>query len=231
MKTLTILLLLVTPLLSVAADKPKAFSYTYTFKSSEIPFSITATRSLQQTENNQWKTELKAENFLGKIRETSFFTWQDCIPVTTQYEYLRKGLGQKRAATLTLDQAADKLIATLKQDGKVKREFDIEDNTTDLLSLPVAIQCQLQNNNTDSSRFSLATERRHENIRIEVVGTENVSTPAGKFSAIRVERHRAERGKQNTQMWFAPKHDFALVKIVQTDGNKEYEMQLKSFGK
>src|SRR5690625_5557132 len=94
---------LLAPLLA-SAEAPKAFSYQYGFTGAGIPFSISATRSLRAIGDNQWQTELSAKNFLGSIRETSTFHWQGCVPITTHYEYKRKGLGQSRSAQLTLAQ-------------------------------------------------------------------------------------------------------------------------------
>lgn len=220
---------LLLPLLA-NANTPAAFSYQYGFTGAGIPFSISATRSLRQVSDNQWQTELSAKNFLGSIREASTFHWQGCLPITTHYEYKRKGLGQSRSAQLALAQTADNPNATLTKDGKTAREFDIAADTTDMLALPLAIQCQLQQSEKQPLVFNVASEKRHEAIQFRVMGTEMVKTPAGSFKAVRVERQRNGSASRNTLMWFAPDHNYALIRMKQEDGSSTYEMKLNKLG-
>lgn len=220
---------LLAPLLA-SADTPQAFSYQYGFTGAGIPFSISATRSLRQVGDNQWQTELNAKNFLGSIREASTFHWEGCLPITTHYEYKRKGLGQSRSAQLTLAQQDAKPNAVLTKKGKVSREFDIAPDTTDMLALPLAIQCRLQQNDKASLAFNVASEKRHEAITFRIMGTEMVKTPAGNFKAVKVERQRSSDTSRNTLMWFAPDHNYALVRMKQEDGSSTYEMKLNKLG-
>lgn len=221
---------LLTPLLA-SAEAPKAFSYQYGFTGAGIPFSISATRSLRAIGDNQWQTELSAKNFLGSIRETSTFHWLGCVPITTHYEYKRKGLGQSRSAQLTLAQQDATPNAVLTKEGKISREFDIASDTTDMLALPLAIQCRLQQRGDSAPlAFNVASEKRHETINFRIMGTEMVKTPAGQFKAIRVERQRNGNASRNTLMWFAPEHNYALVRMKQEDGSSTYEMKLNKLG-
>lgn len=210
------------------AEAPTAFSYQYGFTGAGIPFSISATRSLRQIENGQWQTELSAKNFLGSIREASTFQWEGCLPITSRYEYQRKGLGQSRSAILTLQQKANTPTAVLQREGKSDREFDIKPDTIDMLALPLAIQCRLQENEQAPLEFHVASEKRHETLRFRIMGTEVVKTPAGEFKALRVERQR-KGNQRNTLMWFAPEHNYSLVRMKQEDGGSTYEMRLNKF--
>lgn len=214
---------------SQAANHPAPFSFEYGFSGGSIPFTIKATRSLKQIAPNVWQTELTAKNLLGQITETSKFSWNGCIPVTAEYTNYRKGLGQTREAHLVVERSNAQPKAIVSRSKKDNREFDVTAHSTDMLSLPLAIQCQLKQNPHAKLSYEVASERRHESYDFVIKGTQKVTTPAGDFSAIRVERDRNEEAKRHTIMWFSEEHDFALVKMVQDDGKSTYEMNLRSF--
>lgn len=216
---------LLLPILA-SANPLNSFSYQYSFTGAGVPFSIAATRSLRQIDENQWQTELSAKNFLGSIREASTLHWEGCLPITTHYEYQRKGLGQSRSAQLTLEQHNPTPTAKLQKEGKTVREFKIAANTTDMLALPLAIQCQLQQNEKQPLEFNVASEKRHEPISFRVISTDMVKTPAGNFKALRVERQRDSSTTRNTVMWFAPELSYALVHMKQEDGSSTFELKL-----
>lgn len=212
-----------------ANTQPAPFSYEYGFSGGSIPFTIKATRSLKQVGPNQWQTELTAKNMLGQITETSVFAWQGCTPVTSEYKNFRKGLGQTRETHLVVDATTTPPKAVVQRSKKDSREFTISQHSTDMLSLPLAIQCQLKKNPQAKLTYQVASERRHETYDFVIKGTQKVSTPAGEFDAIRVERDRSGDAKRHTTMWFSQEHDFALVKMIQDDGKSTYEMNLRSF--
>jgi len=205
------------------------FSYEYGFSGGSIPFTIKATRSLKQVAPNQWQTELTAKNMLGQITETSVFSWQGCTPVTKEYKNFRKGLGQTRETHLIVDASTTPPKAVVQRSKKDSREFSITKHSTDMLSLPLAIQCQLKKNPQTKFSYQVASERRHETYDFAIKGTQKISTPAGEFDAIRVERERSEDTKRHTIMWFSQEHNYALVKMIQDDGKSTYEMNLRSF--
>src|SRR5699024_2519057 len=215
--------LLLTPMISVASSTPAPFTYEYGFTGSKIPFTIKATRTLKQVGPNKWQTQLGAKNILGEITETSFFSWQGCTPVASDYKNFRKGLGQTRESHLVLNHTADNPTATLYRGGEKNREVAITANATDMLSLPLAIQCQLQQDPRKKMSFEVASERRHETLDFIIKGTQKVTTPAGEFSTIRIERDRGKDAKRNTIMWFSTDHNYALVKMIQEDDSSSYE--------
>ena len=170
--------------------------------------------------------EIRARNILGSIRETTRFSWQECTPQSTSYSYRRRGLGRTREATLDIDREASTAIAH--RDGREPREFDISDTTTDILSQTLGLQCQLMRGEREDIAIDVASERRRETMVYRAEGEENVRVPAGRFDAVRVIRVRDDDSDRRTLLWFAPELDYALIKMVQDDGDGQYELVLRS---
>ncbi|MBZ2188305.1 DUF3108 domain-containing protein [Alcanivorax sp. JB21] len=203
-----------------------AFSFTYGLSGSGVPFSIAADRTLEREGEDGWKMEIRARNILGSIRETTRFSWQDCTPQSTSYSYRRRGLGRTREANLDIDR--DTNIAVAHRDGRDAQEFDIDDATTDILSQTLGLQCRLMRGERDDISIDVASERRRETMIYQATGEENVRVPAGRFDAVRVIRVRDDDSDRQTLLWFAPELDYALIKMVQDDGDGQYEMVLRS---
>lgn len=206
------------------------FSSTYGLSGSGVPFSIAADRTLERDGKRDgqdvWKMEIRARNILGSIRETTRFSWQDCTPQSTSYSYRRRGLGRTREASLDMDREAG--IAIANRDGRDPEEFEISDNTTDVLSQTLGLQCRLMRGERDDIAIDVISERRRETMVYQVTGEENVRVPAGRFDAVRVIRVRDDDSDRQTLLWFAPELDYALIKMVQDDGDGQYELVLRS---
>ncbi|WP_111656210.1 DUF3108 domain-containing protein [Isoalcanivorax indicus] len=218
--------------LSANADTDKAppviqpFSMTYGLSGSGVPFSIAAERTLERRNDGSWKMEIRARNWLGSIRETTFFTWQDCVPQSTAYEYRRRGLGRTREARLELDRDAGTALA--RRDGADDRTYEIGDHTTDILSQTLGLQCALMRGQRDNISLDVASERRREDMVYQVIGEESVRVPAGRFNTLKVERVRDDDSDRQTLLWFAPELGYALIRMVQDEGDGQYELVLRN---
>lgn len=227
-KSLSILFLLVPmALASTAMAHPPVtpFSLDYRLKSDGIPFSITATRSLQKVRGDLWKMEVSAKNWLGEIRETALFNWQSCTPQSSYYGYMRKGLGRLKEATLHLDRETG--IAASERTGKAMRSYPISDSATDELSVSLALQCALEQGKKDIE-LDVADEKSLETQRFRVVGEETLKIDGERLTTVKVQRIRGANSARQTFMWFAPKHHYLLVQLLQKNNDGEHVMTLQS---
>lgn len=167
--------------------------------------------------------ELLARNWLGEIRETTVFDWQDCTPVSTRWAYTREGLGQKRRSVLQLDRAEN--IAVSRR-GDRQREYAIEQDTTDKLSQTLALQCLLEQGASESLVLDVADEREREQVTYAIGEEEWLETEAGRVRAVRVERVREADSPRQTLLWFAPDYQHALVRLVQIEDDKRHQMDI-----
>ena len=201
------------------------FTLAYSFSGSGVPFSISAERTLKAIGNGQWEMQIRAKNLLGEIRETTRFTWHECVPRSHYYGNYRRGLGREREAALVLDHNNGR--ATLTRNGEFSRDFEIGRDTTDILSQTLALQCLLQRGGTGATTLDVASERRREPMTYQRLGEERVRTPAGRFNTVKLERVRDDDSGRRTLLWFAPELDYTLVKMIQENGDDEYELELK----
>src|SRR5690606_19429294 len=116
-KMLAISLMLL-PGLALAEPPVAPFKQTFVLTSTGVPFSITAERRLKADHNGIWHMNVSADNWLGEITESTAFSWQSCVPQSSQYRYKRVGLGKEKYAVVAFDQAAGE--AHVRRDDKRK---------------------------------------------------------------------------------------------------------------
>ena len=62
----------------------------------------------------------------------------------------------------------------------------------------------------------------------QIEAEQTITTPLGKLRAIRVKRDRGDDNTRSTWIWFAPEHDFIVVRIEQQEANgKRYQLKLE----
>ena len=210
---------------ALAQPPVTAFTLDYRLKSEGIPFSITATRTLEKVKGDLWKMEVSAKNWLGEIRETALFNWQSCTPQSSYYGYMRKGLGRLKEATLHLDRETG--IAASERTGKAMRSYPISDTATDELSVSLALQCALKRGDQEVE-LDVADERSQETQRFRIVGEDILKVDGQRLHTVKVQRIRASDSERQTFMWFAPKHHYLLVQLLQKNNDGEHVMTLQS---
>ncbi|MEE4251486.1 MAG: DUF3108 domain-containing protein [Alcanivoracaceae bacterium] len=211
--------------LQTLAGPEQSFTQEFRLSTSQAPITVTAERRLRQIDDTTWQMEIEARNLLGRIREVTRFSWQQCTPQTTSYSYLREGLGQKREATLTLDRQSGMALST-RANGKV-REYPISASTTDKLSQTLALQCMLQRGDEELV-VDVADEKGREHEHYYRDGEELLQTPAGQLRTVRLLREQDGEDGRRTWLWFAADHNFSLVKLVQEEDNQRHEMLIRS---
>ena len=206
-----------------ANPQPPDFEQSLRVTSDSLPFALNATRRLTRQPDGSWQLEVVARNWLGEIRETTLFSWQDCTPVTTRWAYSRRGLGQKRQAVLRLDRKGNMAHS---QKGDRSRQFPIGARTTDKLSQTLALQCLLEQGQDQQLVLDVADEREREQVIYQVGAEEWLDTEAGRIRAVRVERLRQADSPRQTLLWFAPEYQHALVRLVQIEDDQRHQMDI-----
>lgn len=204
--------------------------FTLNYKASYGSFDAAAVRSLSRAANaNSWEMKSKVEvKLLGttasSVEETSAFSWQNDQATSSRYDYVQKGIGKRHRQ---LEFAADGKSAnyTVNDKGGVLTfTTPVFDNLTSGLML----RKHLANGETDIS-FTVADKAEASTQSYQVVGKENIVTPAGTFSTMHVKRVRDSDNKRTTDIWLAPDHDYVLVKLLQTEPDGDaISLELKS---
>jgi len=215
--------LMLLPGLALAEPPVAPFKQTFVLTSTGVPFSITAERRLKADHNGIWHMNVSADNWLGEITESTAFSWQSCVPQSSQYRYKRVGLGKEKYAVVAFDQAAGE--AHVRRDDK-RKSYPITGTTTDKLSQTLALQCMLSRGDM-ALELDIADESGLDRIQYRRVGEEVLNTPAGKFSTVKVERVRETGSDRETLMWFATDQQYALVQMVQREDDKTHTLVIR----
>lgn len=215
--------LMLLPGLALAEPPVAPFKQTFVLTSTGVPFSITAERRLKADHKGIWHMNVSADNWLGEITESTAFSWQSCVPQSSQYRYKRVGLGKEKYAVVAFDQAAGE--AHVRRDDK-RKSYPITGTTTDKLSQTLALQCMLSRGDM-ALELDIADESGLDRIQYRRVGEEVLNTPAGKFSTVKVERVRETGSDRETLMWFATDQQYALVQMVQREDDKTHTLVIR----
>ncbi|WP_210397833.1 DUF3108 domain-containing protein [Motiliproteus sediminis] len=181
-----------------------------------------ATRSLEQNADGSWRLRLHAEAMIAMIDESSHFRLEQEQVQPLLYRYQRKVLRKKRTRQIEFDWDTG-LIRT--------------DATATPLSLPANVPAYDKVSHhiplwRDAMAGNAPLEYRvvdgdHlETYRYRIIGEQQLSTPAGSFDTLLVERDRGPDASRQTRIWLAKEVPYLVVKLEQVEEGKHYEIQL-----
>lgn len=190
-----------------------------------ISISGEAIKELKQLDNNTWEVSVEASAMMANIRESSLIKLEDGQILPIQYDYRRKILTRNREAQLRFDW--DEGHVTTDIDDKPWR-MAIEPGIHDKLSYQLQMPFDLKAGLT-TLEYEVADGGKKQIYRFQVTGEDEIETPAGTFTAIRVERDRGEGSNRETLIWFAPELDYLVVRLEQVEPNgNRFALLLKS---
>jgi hypothetical protein len=141
------------------------------------------------------------------------------------YEYRRTGRRSTRTAELTFDWKTSTVVNNVADS---KWQMTIPAGTLDKLSTQLGIMLDLQNGATEKT-FAVADGGRLKQYAFQVIGTETVELPAGRFEAVKLNRLGVS-AEQLTYIWCAPELHYLPVRILQRKEDKnEYLRELERF--
>jgi len=186
-----------------------------------------ATISLAQQEDGVYLARsLIAIKLLGatvtSIDESSLFNWVNERPLPRRYDFIQSGLG-KRQRSISFDW--ERGLAQALVNGQLM-EVPLINLTLDEMSMYSLIKQAVSEGEQDIY-FDVIDRNQVEQYHYRLVGEEQVESPIGIFSALKVERVR-KNSERETQLWFSPAHDMLLIKISHWDPDgDEYEITIK----
>jgi len=218
---------------AAATDKStlKPFSLTYKAKYAGLPFSGTAFRRLQYDPETQRYTLItQANSFLMQLKENAQFRWdqQQCQAIPIRYEYKRSGIGKNKHHWVEF--AANRQEATYyskNRQGKIKSStYETPSVVADRLSEITVLRCKLMQG-ASQIEIDLVRKSRVVTHSFQKVAEEVLETPIGPLKSIKVARV-SEDGDKQTFAWFAPEHNYWLIRLEQVEDNKRYTVMLQS---
>ena len=141
------------------------------------------------------------------------------------YEYRRSGRRGTRTAELTFDWNNSTVVNNVADS---KWEMTIPAGTLDKLSTQLGMMMALQDGVTGKT-FAVADGGKLKEYAFQVIGTEAVELPAGRFETVKLTRV-GESSDKLTHIWCAPELHYLPVRILRrTEDKVEYRRELESF--
>lgn len=104
--------------------------------------------------------------------------------------------------------------------------MEIPERSLDKLSYQLQIRSDLINNRT-LQKYPIADGGTLKAYDFELIGEEQLDTPAGKFDTLVIRRLRENDKDRNTTFWLAKDWDYLVVKSQQDDDGKSYDIDLE----
>ena len=146
----------------------------------------------------------------------------------THYRYEHTGGSRERLAVLSFDW----------EDGVVENrvenkpwEMPVPDDAVDKLVVTLAVMLDLERGRSDMA-YAVADGGHLKHWRFRVIGRERVTTSAGEFDTVKLERVR-EDDKRTTHIWVAPELRHLPVRIEQYERGEGavYRSDLREYNK
>ncbi|MGM0482107.1 MAG: DUF3108 domain-containing protein [Pseudomonadota bacterium] len=187
-------------------------------------------RKLERSPDGEWQLRGKTDIswfILSDVRETrSVFKYrqQDQSFVPMEFLYVRSGTGSDKSFHASFD-ADSKEISNVDSgrliDIQWQGELYDEASVIEKLRLDVA-------NQMEPLQYDIIDEKgRADTYRYQVIGEQQLSTPYGELSTVKVERVR-DTDRRQTFFWFAPQLNYLLVQMQQfKEGDEQAKMSLR----
>ena len=219
---------LIISLSSVVLAEPIPYRAVYKASFQGLPFSIESVRQLSREENGTYRLTSTAKSFFASIKEYSNFKIQDSQVIPLQYQYHRSGIGRTRDAILDFDWDNNKVLNNIQSK---LWEMVIPQGTLDKLLYQFKVREDLilakqKGLPWPSLKYQIADGGRLKTFEFEIVGEEQLETPIGLLETIKITRVKHRRNRTTT-FWLASDYDFLLVRILQIEDGKGFDMILK----
>lgn len=208
----------------LAAAELTPFTASYAADMKMIPVNGEAIHSLTQNADGTWNLSFTAGMFVARLSEESTLRLKEDRVVPLSYKYERRGLGRSRETTQVFDW--DTGIVSGLHKGETFT-LPIEPELLDKTTYQLALQRDLMDGRKDMT-YRVVDGDDIDEYHFRVVGDDRVTTRAGQFDAVEVERVRDADSKRQTTLWFAKDWNYLLVRLsqVETDG-QHYRIMLK----
>ncbi len=209
---------------ALSAAELVPFTASYAADMKRIPVNGEAIHTLEHNTDGTWNLSFTAGMFVARLSESSTLKLEEDRLVPLSYHYERKGLGRSRETTQVFDW--ENQVVTGEHKGE-SFTLPTEPGLLDKTTYQLALQRDLMDGRTEMT-YRVVDGDDIDEYQFKVVGEERVTTRAGQFDAIEVERVREADSKRQTTLWFAKDWNFLLVRLsqIETDG-QHYRIMLK----
>lgn len=201
--------------------------YTATYVGSFKGWKIETTQELKKLEKNNWRLSIAANNFLGKIKESSTFAVKNNAIESQHYSYWRNILLKNLNIETDFDWTSRLANTTGNKEGKVA----LQGGEFDSLGYQLQLRCDLINQAPVMS-YPVVDHDEIDKLEFQIIGEEELETSLGKLNTVVVKRVR-NNTKRITTLWFAKDLDYMVVKLLQEErkDTEAYLLYINSYKK
>lgn len=226
MATLSLSLASLIPLQGLS-DELKPFRAVYSTEiEAGVNMSAEAVRELKPLGNGEWQLSITISNMLANLQESSRFRLADQRVQPLEYRYHRKVLSKTRDALLTFDWQKGHVHNQVQEQ---PWKMDIPAGTQDKISYQAQLRLDLLRASENLS-YPVAGGGKLQHYSFEQLGQEQITTPIGRFDAVKIRRIQNPGSDRETLIWMAPALDYQIVQLelIEKEDNKAYRLVLKS---
>ncbi|WP_288132261.1 DUF3108 domain-containing protein [Microbulbifer sp.] len=196
--------------------------FTATYEAKFGGFGVTAVRTLSGGPDS-WRLDFSANSLFAKIEEYSRFSRQGTQLLPQHYNYKKTGLGRDRHTAFNFDHAKHRITNIYDKERSINdAPKDIQDKISYQLQLAQDVAAGKKN-----LEYRVANGKKIRHYKFRILGNESIKTPMGMVETVRVQRVREEDAERETDIWFAPEWNYALVKLSQQEEDgKSYQITL-----
>lgn len=190
---------------------------------------ITSERTLRKTGEDTYEFHSKISNFLGNIRESSYFILDsDQNFVSNEYIYQRKIAFKSKQEKIIFDWDQKRAFYTRKKKPEKNREHKIAPGMLDVSLYQLKLQRDLANGKTDL-KYVLVKPNKIKLMEFALKATESIELMGSSVQAIKVERVNLDDTAETT-IWVIPSLNYQIGRIDHKDkqGDK-YTILLSSY--
>lgn len=217
-----LILLMLLPVTGWTASLPPEFVALYDFERGRLAIGETRI-GLERSQDDIYRywSESKATGFVSifvddVIKEESLFRWEDGRLWPVSYEYRQLNASKNRSEDIIYDWTDG--VAKVNYRGH-ESVVELAPGTLDRFLVQLAITVHSQDGALDRT-YPIVDNSRLKTYRLQSGDIETVTTPAGTFETLRVERIDEDKDKR-LRLWLAPELGYLPVKIEQEKLNEE----------
>ena len=199
----------------------------YELKVSNVPLRIKILREVVTTEGAQNMAIFQASSPFFEIDQKSMFILNRGEIVPSEYFYKKRILGKTDRESFTFEQDNNSI-----EPKSVGRK--IGEKIFDKLSVQYQLQLDLiqeQEVKIGESFSYLVKEKENlKSYKFVVDSIEKIDTALGNLRTLRMIRERKKENR-STILWLAPKYKYTLVKMIQKEKGKVWELDIKDWSK
>lgn len=213
---------------AVAGDGACASNVLERFAGQELSYQVDwkgltmdSRRRIDRLEDGSWRLHNRSSLLFMSIEESSHFALEGDHIRSIAYEHERKGLSDKH--DLQLDFAADEYsVHSPRGDGRQPVNGPIWDLLNHQAQLRIDLACSSPQ---EHYTYAVARRNRASEYDYRLVGDERITTPAGSFDTLVLER--GEAGDKLDRVWMARSLDYLIVRLEHEEDDEVAVLELR----